>query len=292
MAEWYLLNHPRPARGQITTDVLAGEKLFHKVGCATCHVPDWHLPPHNPDAQGLHRSASTATAASSTCRSLQRQEPIAWKASSSTWPRSSRQASRCRGAAPTRSAASTAISSITTSARISTRCSSTAASSASGKTPPLWGVGQTAPYGHDGASLDLDAVIRRHGGEALDSTQGLHAVLSCRTAASRSSASCKAWCSTRPTSCRATSTATARSTEHFMVQGMDTGIERFNPEWLFRVPGKIEGPIRNVRGEPIVSHALTNVRAGVRARSAVSERHRRRRLPGRDRSGAVQTWLP
>ena len=28
-----------------------------------------------------------------------------------------------------------------------------------------------------------------------------------------------------------------------MVQGMDTGLERFNPEWLFSVPGKIEGPI-------------------------------------------------
>ncbi|MBA3939283.1 MAG: hypothetical protein H0X38_17680, partial [Planctomycetes bacterium] len=37
------------------------------------------------------------------------------------------------------------------------------------RTPPLWGVGSCAPYGHDGASLDLDAVIRRHGGEAADS---------------------------------------------------------------------------------------------------------------------------
>lgn len=37
------------------------------------------------------------------------------------------------------------------------------------RTPPLWGVGGSAPYGHDGASLDLDAVIRRHGGEAAAS---------------------------------------------------------------------------------------------------------------------------
>ena len=48
--------------------------------------------------------------------------------------------------------------------------------------------------------------------------------------------------------------------EHFMVAGMDTGIERFNPEWLFRVPGKIEGPVRTRGGERIVSFALTNVR--------------------------------
>jgi|GEM_PF-245487 len=35
-------------------------------------------------------------------------------------------------------------------------------------TEPLWGVGSTAPYGHDGRSINLDAVIRRHGGEAAE----------------------------------------------------------------------------------------------------------------------------
>jgi mono/diheme cytochrome c family protein len=33
-------------------------------------------------------------------------------------------------------------------------------------TTPLWGVGSTAPYGHDGRSITLTEVIRRHGGEA------------------------------------------------------------------------------------------------------------------------------
>lgn len=33
-------------------------------------------------------------------------------------------------------------------------------------TEPLWGVGSTSPYGHDGRSINLDQVIRRHGGEA------------------------------------------------------------------------------------------------------------------------------
>ncbi|HEX2522708.1 MAG TPA: di-heme oxidoredictase family protein, partial [Terriglobia bacterium] len=33
-------------------------------------------------------------------------------------------------------------------------------------TTPLWGVGSTAPYGHDGRSLNLTEVILRHGGEA------------------------------------------------------------------------------------------------------------------------------
>lgn len=33
-------------------------------------------------------------------------------------------------------------------------------------TAPLWGVGSTAPYGHDGRSINLPEVILRHGGEA------------------------------------------------------------------------------------------------------------------------------
>lgn len=36
-------------------------------------------------------------------------------------------------------------------------------------TTPLWGVGSTAPYGHDGRSVNLHEVILRHGGEALAS---------------------------------------------------------------------------------------------------------------------------
>ncbi|HVR72989.1 MAG TPA: hypothetical protein VMT52_01600 [Planctomycetota bacterium] len=52
-----------------------------------------------------------------------------------------------------------------------------------------------------------------------------------------------------------------RISESFLVQGMDTGCERFQPEWLFRIPGRIEGPITNVQGERVVSFAITNVSA-------------------------------
>jgi len=38
-------------------------------------------------------------------------------------------------------------------------------------TRPLWGVGSTAPYGHDGRSNDLHQVIIRHGGEAENPSQ-------------------------------------------------------------------------------------------------------------------------
>jgi hypothetical protein len=38
-------------------------------------------------------------------------------------------------------------------------------------TEPLWGVGSTAPYGHDGRSINLMEVILRHGGQARRARQ-------------------------------------------------------------------------------------------------------------------------
>lgn len=38
-------------------------------------------------------------------------------------------------------------------------------------TGPLWGVGTTASYGHDGRSVNLTEVILRHGGEARSAQQ-------------------------------------------------------------------------------------------------------------------------
>ena len=34
MAEWYLLNHPAPARSEITEGVKRGEKLFKQIQLA------------------------------------------------------------------------------------------------------------------------------------------------------------------------------------------------------------------------------------------------------------------
>ena len=50
-------------------------------------------------------------------------------------------------------------------------------------TRPLWGVGSTGPYGHDGRSISLDAVILRHGGEAQESRDAYAALSSGRSAA-------------------------------------------------------------------------------------------------------------
>lgn len=43
-------------------------------------------------------------------------------------------------------------------------------------TEPLWGVGSSAPYGHDGRSINLREAILRHGGEALASRRAFEAL--------------------------------------------------------------------------------------------------------------------
>ena len=43
-------------------------------------------------------------------------------------------------------------------------------------TEPLWGVATTAPYGHDGRSVNLREVILRHGGEAQGARDGFAAL--------------------------------------------------------------------------------------------------------------------
>ena len=43
-----------------------------------------------------------------------------------------------------------------------------------------------------------------------------------------------------------------------MVAGMDTGVERFNAEWLFRVPLQIQGAFQNTDGVTVRSNAGVN----------------------------------
>ena len=43
------------------------------------------------------------------------------------------------------------------------------------RTAPLWGVGVTGPYLHDGSALTLQEAIERHGGEGAESARSFRA---------------------------------------------------------------------------------------------------------------------
>jgi hypothetical protein len=256
VVEWYLLNHPAPARGRITADAVAGEKLFHQVGCATCHVPDWHLLAHNPSAKdyterydGDRRFFDLQVAYNDKTERLEGK--IAYLADQ----KGDRLVPR-RGAYTVRGIYSDFKYHDVGEAFYQMQFDGSIVRQ--WRTTPLFGVGTTGPYGHDGASHDLDIVIRRHGGEALQSRKSYTALKDGEQKQLLCFLQSLVLYQTDQLPCDIN--GDGKIDQNFKVQGMDTGVERFNPDWLFRTPGKIEGPIRNVRGERIVSHALTNVR--------------------------------
>ncbi len=261
VAEWYLLNHPAPARGKQTAEARAGETLFHQVGCASCHLPDWQLLP------GDSKAADYTQRFDGDRRFFDLQ--VAWND----------QADRLEGKVvmltdPVKDARGTrwlprrggyTVRGIYSDFKFHDVGEAFYQMQFDGsmvkkwKTAPLWGVGSTAPYGHDGASLDLDSVIRRHGGEALQARVGYTSL----SDADRKNLLCflqsLVLYQTDQLPCDVN--GDGKIDTHYKLQGMDTGLERFNPEWLFRVPIKIEGPIRNVQGAKIVSFAAVNVPA-------------------------------
>jgi hypothetical protein len=256
MAEWYLLNHPAPTRGKQTRDSIIGEKLFHMAGCAACHIPDWHIYAHNPQAKdytqrydGDRRFFDLQVAFNNRTDRLEGKVVLlADKKGSLTIPR--------RGAFTVRGVYSDFKYHDVGEEFYQMQYDGSRIKK--WRTAPLWGVGSTAPYGHDGANLDLDSCIKRHGGEALGSRGAYQAL----TDLERKQVVCflQSLVLYQTDQLPTDMNGDGKIDDHYMVQGMDTGIERFNPEWLFAVPAKIEGPIRNVQGERIVSFALTNLR--------------------------------
>ncbi len=256
VSEWYLLNHPAPARGEITEEVQQGERLFKQIQCASCHVPDWHLhaaDPGNSDYtkryDGDRRFFELQVAFNDKTERLEGKLAYLADQKDGRWvPR--RKAYTVRG--------------IYTDFKYHDLGESFYQMQFDGtlikkwRTTPLWGVGSTAPYGHDGASLTLDEVIRRHGGEALPSRNAYLALSRAERRKIIAFLESLVLYQTERIPCDID--GDGKISEHFMVAGMDTGYERFNPEWLFKTPGKIEGPCENVKGDKIQSFALTNVR--------------------------------
>jgi len=254
--EWYFLNHPAPARSKITDDAKAGEKLFTKIGCAVCHTPDWQIYPHdgrNPDYtkryDGDRRFFDLQVAYNENNDRMEGKIAVL--------------ADKKDGVCTPKHGAYTARG-LYSDLKYHDVGEDFYQMQFDGsiiklwRTTPLWGVGHTMPYGHDGASLDLHSCIKRHGGEALDSknaymelTDGERKQLICFLESLTLYQTDQLACDMN---------GDGKIEENFKVQGVNTGLERFNPEWLFKTPAKIEGQIRNVQGARILSGALVNLR--------------------------------
>ena len=228
LLEFSLLNHPAPAQ-KVDPEFLQGQKNFQQVGCADCHRSRWDVP----EDRRFFEIQTQATKG------------------------------RLSGSVHRLHGGPAQFSGIYSDFRRHDlgpdfhEIQYDGSRNRSFRTSPLWGVASTAPYGHDGASLSLEEVIERHGGEALASRQAYQSLdpqerdlllhfLRGLTLYSTETLPCDV-------------DGDGKITEHFQVAGQDTGRECFNPEWLFRHPAKIEGTVTVEDGEPILSKALANL---------------------------------
>lgn len=256
VTEWYLLNHPAPGRGRITPEVKKGEGLFKQIGCTACHVPDWHLHAADPLARdytqrydGDRRFFELQASFNETSNRVEGKLVMLADQKYGKWlPR--REAYTVRGIYSDLKYhdVGEAFYQMQFDGSVMKQW----------RTPPLWGVASTAPYGHDGASLSLDEVIRRHAGEAAEAKKSYVALTDADRRAVIDFLNSLILYQTERIPCDVN--GDGKIDDHFVVAGVDIGVERFNPEWLFRVPGKIEGLIEGVRGDRIMSCALVNVR--------------------------------
>ncbi len=223
LLEFFLLNHPSPTQtGGARFE--RGRKLFAASGCVECHVSDWRLPQDRRFFELLVSSGQGKLEAT-------RPGPLLVKGVFSDF--------RHHDLGPEFHEMQYDGSRVKKF-----------------RTTPLWGVGTTGPYGHDGASLSLEAVIRRHGGEATSARDRYLALEEAERDDLLAFLNGLVLYSTEtlPTDLDGDGLVG----EHFVVAGVDTGREVFNPEWLFRLPGRIEGWVE-VNSERVLSKALVNL---------------------------------
>jgi hypothetical protein len=167
--EFYLLNYFKPATYEQTAEVLAGRRKFQEIGCAQCHIPDLQLnrdrrvadletvyDPVNGIFNNLFGTASGLFDAHD---------------DASGFPTLKRPAHQ-----------PFLVRNIFTDFKRHDLGPNFHERNYDGTmrtkflTTPLWGAGTTAPYGHDGRSINLREVILRHGGEALAAREAFAAL--------------------------------------------------------------------------------------------------------------------
>src|SRR6185295_169700 len=167
--EFYLLNYFKPATYEQTLGVITGRQKFQEIGCSQCHIPDLQIDRDRrvADLETVYDSANGIfNDLFATASPLFTQQD-----DGSGFPTLKRAAQH-----------SFLVKNIFTDFKRHDLGSSFYERNYDGTirtmflTTPLWGVGTTAPYGHDGRSINLREVILRHGGEALGARDGFAAL--------------------------------------------------------------------------------------------------------------------
>jgi cytochrome c2 len=169
--EFYLLNYFKPAHGQQSSTADHGRSVFNQIGCSSCHIADMTInhdrrvadldtnyDPVNGIFNSLFATASTLyytkdDGSGQPALKLPLQNSFVVKDILTDFKRHDLGVNfyerNWDGTLQTQFV-----------------------------TRPLWGVGSSGPYGHDGRSMTLNDVILRHGGEALAARNAFAALTS------------------------------------------------------------------------------------------------------------------
>jgi hypothetical protein len=157
--EWYLLNYFKPAIYRTSDSTRDGFDTFRAIGCAGCHVPDLPLrhdrrvadveTAYDSDRGGFNGLFATASLRLTQTDDGSGYPPIETASGEPFLVRNFFSDLKRHDLGPGFHERN--YDGTTTTMFMTT---------------PLWGVATTAPYGHDGRSINLTEVILRHGGEA------------------------------------------------------------------------------------------------------------------------------
>jgi mono/diheme cytochrome c family protein len=157
--EFYLLNYFKPATYEQTAYTDHGRQIFLQIGCGRCHIPDFNLDrdrrvadvetKHDPVKGIFNTLFATATALVRTVDDHSGHPPKKVPQHEAFLVKDIFTDFKRHDLGPR-------FHERLFDGTIRTEFLTT----------PLWGVGSTPPYGHDGRSINLTEVILRHGGEA------------------------------------------------------------------------------------------------------------------------------
>ena len=157
--EFYLLNYFKPGAYRQTRDTVDGRRTLHEIGCDSCHIPNLTIQHdrraadvetiYDPVRGQFNNLFATATSFVTPVNDNTPYPPLKVPQGAPFVAKNIFTDFKRHDLGPNfheRNYDGTLRTAFLTT--------------------PLWGVGSTAPYGHDGRSINLTEVILRHGGEA------------------------------------------------------------------------------------------------------------------------------
>ncbi|HIG12077.1 MAG: di-heme oxidoredictase family protein [bacterium] len=248
LGEFFMLNAPRPAFAGTNAEYRQGVLAMAAMGCTDCHTPNWTIRSQDAVFAGDRRLFDIEVNFDSVAQRLEGELVPLYTYLAGTYT-PNRGSFQIRGffSDLKHHDMGAGFAEVDFGGTVNTLW----------RTPMLWGVASGFPWGHDGQSLTLRDAIMRHDGEGAASRQAWLAATPMERQAVLGMLRKMQLYDIETLACDITGDGAIEAS--YIVAGMATGIERFNAEWLFSTPARIQGPITNIDGLTILSSCVVNV---------------------------------